>query len=56
MPQVAPLYELLGVAPPVIHSRPQALVLGSREVEKLGSVGLGLAELVAKMDRRRCSA
>lgn len=47
MPQVAPIYEQLGIAPPAVHSRPQALVLGSREVDKLESVGLGLEALVA---------
>ena len=47
IPQVAPIYELLGIAPPVVFARPQALVLGRREVDKLDSIGISLAELVA---------
>jgi bacillithiol biosynthesis cysteine-adding enzyme BshC len=47
MPQVAPIYERLGIAAPMVHSRPQALVQGSREVAKLGSLDLRLGELVA---------
>ncbi len=47
IPQVAPVYELLGIAPPAVFLRPQALVLASRELDKLASIGLGLDELVA---------
>ena len=47
IPQVAPIYELLGIAPPAVFPRPQALVLGGRELDKLGSTGLGLGELLA---------
>ena len=47
MPQVAPIYELLGVAPPAVFARPQALVLGVRELDKLESIDLSLADLVA---------
>ena len=47
IPQVAPIYEHLGVRPPVVFARPQALVLGAREVNKLESTGLGLQELLA---------
>ena len=47
IPQVAPIYERLGIAPPAVFARPQALVLGGREVDKLESTGLGLEELLA---------
>jgi uncharacterized protein YllA (UPF0747 family) len=46
-PQVAPIYEQLEIAAPAVHARPQALVLGSREVDKLASTGLHLGDLVA---------
>jgi bacillithiol biosynthesis cysteine-adding enzyme BshC len=56
-PQVAPVYELLGIAPPVVFLRPQALVLGRREIDKLESIDLGLEELVAaKLDLDRALA
>jgi bacillithiol synthase len=47
MPQVAPLYRLLGIEPPAVALRPQSLVLGSHQVEKLAGLELDLAELVA---------
>ena len=47
IPQVAPIYRELGIDAPAVHSRPQALVLGAREVDKLASVGLELGELIA---------
>ncbi len=46
MPQVAPLYQHLGLAAPVVALRPQALVLGGHQLDKLASTGLDLAELV----------
>ncbi|MCP4201609.1 MAG: bacillithiol biosynthesis cysteine-adding enzyme BshC [bacterium] len=47
MPQVAPLYEYLGIAPPIVVVRPQALVLGRHQLDKVDSSGLTLAGLVA---------
>lgn len=46
MPQVAPLYEHLGVPAPLVALRPQALVLGRHQLAKLDGTGLGLADLV----------
>jgi bacillithiol synthase len=50
MPQVAPLYEVLGVRPPALALRPQVLVLESHQVDKLADAGLTLAELLAPRD------
>jgi len=47
MPQVAPLYEVLGVAAPHVTLRPQALVLESHQIDKLEETGLTLAQLLA---------
>ncbi len=47
MPQVAPLYAHLGIAPPLVTIRPHALVLGRHQLEKLDASGLELADLVA---------
>ena len=47
IPQVAPIYRQLGIDAPAVFSRPQALVLGGRELDKLASVGLGLGEILA---------
>ena len=47
IPQVAPIYRQLGIAPPLVFFRPQALVLGGREIDKLAAVGLELRELIA---------
>lgn len=47
LPQLAPLYELLDVAPPTLALRPQLLVLESHRREKLASLPLALADLVA---------
>jgi bacillithiol biosynthesis cysteine-adding enzyme BshC len=47
IPQVAPIYEQLGVAPPRVYARPQALVLAGREMDKLEAIGLELGELLA---------
>lgn len=47
MPQVAPLYAHLGLAPPLVAVRPQVVVLGRHQLDKIGSSGLTLAELVA---------
>ncbi len=46
-PQVAPLYDLLGLAPPAVFLRPQALVLGGHQLDKLAGLELSLDELVA---------
>lgn len=51
LPQVAPLYEVLGVAPPAVALRPQVLVVESHEVDKLEEVDLSLAQLLAPADR-----
>jgi bacillithiol biosynthesis cysteine-adding enzyme BshC len=47
LPQVAPLYELLGIDPPEVALRPQVLVLEERQRAKIEATGLSLAELVA---------
>jgi len=47
LPQVAPLYEVLGVAAPHVALRPQVLVVESHQVDKLDEVGLTLAQLLA---------
>lgn len=47
MPQVAPLYEHLGVAAPRVVVRPHALVLGRHQLDKLDGTGLTLSDLVA---------
>ncbi len=46
MPQVAPVHELLGVAAPAIAMRPQSLVLGAHQLDKLAELELELADLV----------
>jgi bacillithiol biosynthesis cysteine-adding enzyme BshC len=46
MPQVAPIYPLLGVAPPWVTLRPQTLVLEPHHAEKLAELGLTLGELL----------
>jgi uncharacterized protein YllA (UPF0747 family) len=51
MPQAAALYPVLGVAAPAVALRPQALVLESHQLEQVGEVGLGLADLLG--DRTR---
>jgi bacillithiol biosynthesis cysteine-adding enzyme BshC len=54
MPQVATLYSYLGVAPPLVSVRPHALILGRHQLDKIGSSGLELADLVApKLDLDR---
>lgn len=47
MPQVAPLYDYLGVAAPRVAIRPHALVLGRHQIDKLEGIGLELAQLLA---------
>jgi len=46
LPQVAPLYSLLEIAPPSVALRPQALVLEEHVSGKLEASGLTLQELV----------
>ena len=54
MPQVAPLYDLLGVRAPAIALRPQILVLEDHQWEKLDGTGLGLGQLLSsKLDLDR---
>jgi uncharacterized protein YllA (UPF0747 family) len=50
LPQVAPLYDVLGVATPQVALRPQVLVLESHQIDKLDEVELTLAELLAPRD------
>ncbi len=47
LPQIAPLYSHLGIAAPQICLRPQTLVLGRHQLDKLAGLGLDLLELVA---------
>ncbi|MGB5890151.1 MAG: bacillithiol biosynthesis cysteine-adding enzyme BshC [Thermoanaerobaculia bacterium] len=47
MPQVAPLYDLLGVQAPAIALRPQILVLEDHQFEKLDSAGLSLEQMLS---------
>lgn len=47
MPQVAPLYDLLGVQAPAMALRPQVLVLEDRQWEKLDGAGLSLEQLLS---------
>ena len=44
--QAAPLYSLLGVAPPWVALRPQALVLDPRQQEHLADLDLELADVL----------
>ena len=46
MPQVAPLFELLGVPAPFVALRPQILVLDERQQARLSGVGVDLGELL----------
>lgn len=46
MPQVAPVYERLGIPAPWVTLRPQTLVLEPHQVEKLGELGLTLGQLL----------
>jgi hypothetical protein len=50
LPQAAPVYRVLGVAPPAVALRPQVLVLESHQVEQLDQAGVTLAELLAPAD------
>lgn len=54
MPQVAPVYAELGIAPPWVTLRPQTLVLESHQIEKLGELGLTLGQLAG--DRHEIDA
>lgn len=47
IPQVAPLYSRLGIEPPRVSLRPQALVLTQHQLDKLAGLELGLEELLA---------
>jgi bacillithiol biosynthesis cysteine-adding enzyme BshC len=47
IPQVAPLYSQLGLEPPLISLRPQALVLAHHQLDKLSDLEIGLDQLVA---------
>lgn len=47
MPQVAPLYGWLGLRPPQVALRPQLLVLGQHQLDKLQGLDLSLADFVA---------
>ena len=47
IPQVAPLYDLLDIEPPAVFLRPQAMVLGGHQLDKLAALDLELGDLVA---------
>ena len=47
MPQVAPLYDLLGVRAPAVALRPLVLVVEDRQWEKLDGAGLSLEQLLS---------
>ena len=47
LPQVAPLYELLGIAAPSLALRPHALVLEEHRLRKLAELPLTVADLIA---------
>ena len=47
LPQLAPLYDLLEVAPPTLALRPQLLVLESHRRDKLAELPLALADFVS---------
>lgn len=47
IPQVAPIYDVLGISPPTVALRPQAMVLSRHQVERLDVLDLDLSELVS---------
>jgi bacillithiol biosynthesis cysteine-adding enzyme BshC len=47
LPQVAPLYDLLGIETPAASLRPQALVLAHHQLDKLAALDLTLADFTA---------
>ena len=47
IPQVAPVYEVLGIPAPTVVLRPQAMILPRYQLERLESLGLTLAELLS---------
>jgi uncharacterized protein YllA (UPF0747 family) len=47
IPQVAPIYDVLGISPPTVALRPQAMVLSRHQVERLGVLDLQLSELLS---------
>ncbi|HEX2162953.1 MAG TPA: bacillithiol biosynthesis cysteine-adding enzyme BshC, partial [Thermoanaerobaculia bacterium] len=51
LPQAAPVYRVLEVAPPAVALRPQVLVLESHQLDRLAETGLSLAELLAPEER-----
>jgi bacillithiol biosynthesis cysteine-adding enzyme BshC len=56
MAQVAPVYPLFGVSPPVVALRPQVMVLEAKQIDRLGASGLTLADLLGSrqdLDRAR---
>jgi bacillithiol biosynthesis cysteine-adding enzyme BshC len=46
-PQAAPLYEILELQAPWVALRPQMIVLTGRQKERIGQLGLALADLAA---------
>lgn len=50
LPQAAPVYRVLGVAPPAVALRPQVLVLESHQVEQLDEADVALADLLESAD------
>ena len=47
IPQVAPIYEVLGIAPPAVILRPQAMILPRHQLERLEALDLTLSELLS---------
>lgn len=47
MPQVAPLYDVLGVAAPHVALRPQVLIVEPHQVDKMAEAEVTLAQLLA---------
>jgi bacillithiol biosynthesis cysteine-adding enzyme BshC len=47
IPQVAPIYEVLEIAPPAVALRPQVMVMMRHQIEKMEALEVTLGELVA---------
>jgi bacillithiol biosynthesis cysteine-adding enzyme BshC len=47
IPQMAPVYDVLGIPAPAVALRPQAMVLGRHQVDRLEALDLKLSELLS---------
>ncbi|MDH3254300.1 MAG: bacillithiol biosynthesis cysteine-adding enzyme BshC [Acidobacteriota bacterium] len=47
MPQVAPVYDVLGISPPSVAIRPQAMVLSRHQAERFETLDVTLADLLS---------